>query len=177
MILLVAPFAVLVAAHYLFRYAYYGEWLPNTYYAKHVRPWYESGFRYLYSRRAGDRAVSAAAARVAGADAHAGRCISDGSFRSPPSLCRHPHGLSAANWRRPISSIDPSTSTGLCWRSPQLKASLCSAQRISTALRSVPANPGLGDPGEETYIDRALPARAVLRQRDSETPCFSRGPP
>ena len=48
MILLVAPFAALVAAHYLFRYAYYGEWLPNTYYAKHVRPWYESGFRYLW---------------------------------------------------------------------------------------------------------------------------------
>ena len=47
MLLLVAPFVVLVAAHYLFRYSYYGEWLPNTYYAKHVRPWYESGFRYL----------------------------------------------------------------------------------------------------------------------------------
>ncbi len=46
---LIAPFAVLVAAHYLFRYAYYGEWLPNTYYAKHVRPWYESGFRYLWA--------------------------------------------------------------------------------------------------------------------------------
>ena len=44
---LVAPFFFLVAAHFLFRYAYYGEWLPNTYYAKHVRPWYESGFRYL----------------------------------------------------------------------------------------------------------------------------------
>ena len=47
MLLLVAPFLVLVAAHFLFRYSYYGEWLPNTYYAKHVRPWYESGFRYL----------------------------------------------------------------------------------------------------------------------------------
>ena len=46
---LAAPFVVLVAAHYLFRYAYYGEWLPNTYYAKHVRPWYESGFRYLWA--------------------------------------------------------------------------------------------------------------------------------
>ncbi len=44
---LIAPFALLVAAHYLFRYSYYGEWLPNTYYAKHIRPWYESGFRYL----------------------------------------------------------------------------------------------------------------------------------
>ena len=44
---LLAPFAFVVAAHYLSRYAYYGEWLPNTYYAKHVRPWYDSGFRYL----------------------------------------------------------------------------------------------------------------------------------
>ena len=47
LVYLVAPFALLVAAHFLLRYAYYGEWLPNTYYAKHVRPWYESGFRYL----------------------------------------------------------------------------------------------------------------------------------
>ena len=46
---LTAPFVILVAAHFLFRYAYYGEWLPNTYYAKHVRPWYESGFRYLWA--------------------------------------------------------------------------------------------------------------------------------
>ena len=46
---LAAPFVVLVAAHYLFRYGYYGEWLPNAYYAKHVRPWYESGFRYLWA--------------------------------------------------------------------------------------------------------------------------------
>ena len=45
---LVAPFVALVAAHFLFRYAYYGEWLPNTYYAKHVRPWYEAGFKYLW---------------------------------------------------------------------------------------------------------------------------------
>ncbi len=46
---LAVPFVALVAAHYLFRYGYYGEWLPNTYYAKHVRPWYESGFRYLWA--------------------------------------------------------------------------------------------------------------------------------
>lgn len=44
---LIAPFALIVGAHFLFRYAYYGEWLPNTYYAKHIRPWYESGFKYL----------------------------------------------------------------------------------------------------------------------------------
>ena len=43
---LTAPFVVLLGAHLVFRLAYYGEWLPNTYYAKHVRPWYESGFRY-----------------------------------------------------------------------------------------------------------------------------------
>ena len=42
-----APFVLLVAGHYLWRYGYYGEWLPNTYYAKYVRPWYEMGIRYL----------------------------------------------------------------------------------------------------------------------------------
>ena len=45
---LVVPFVAIVGAHFLFRYAYYGEWLPNTYYAKHVRPWYDMGLRYLY---------------------------------------------------------------------------------------------------------------------------------
>ena len=49
LIYLAAPFVVLVGAHFLWRYAYYGEWLPNTYYAKHVRPWYESGLRYLWA--------------------------------------------------------------------------------------------------------------------------------
>ncbi|MBL8860121.1 MAG: hypothetical protein JNL28_16545 [Planctomycetes bacterium] len=43
----VAPFALLVGAHYLWRHAYYGDWLPNTYYAKHVRPWPEAGVRYI----------------------------------------------------------------------------------------------------------------------------------
>ena len=46
---LVVPFVALVGAHYLLRHAYYGDWLPNTYYAKHVRPWYEAGFRYLWA--------------------------------------------------------------------------------------------------------------------------------
>ena len=44
---LVVPFVMLVGAHFLFRYAYYGEWLPNTYHVKYVRPWYEAGLRYL----------------------------------------------------------------------------------------------------------------------------------
>ena len=44
---LAAPCAAAVVGHYLFRYGYYGEWLPNTYYAKFVRPWYEMGVRYL----------------------------------------------------------------------------------------------------------------------------------
>ena len=46
---LVGPFVVLIGGHFLARYRYYGEWLPNTYYAKHVGPWYESGFRYLWA--------------------------------------------------------------------------------------------------------------------------------
>ena len=46
---LTGPCAVLVGGHFLARHSYYGEWLPNTYYAKHVGPWYESGFRYLWA--------------------------------------------------------------------------------------------------------------------------------
>ena len=46
---LAVPFVVLVAGHYLFRYGYYGEWLPNTWYAKHVRPWPEMGWTYLWA--------------------------------------------------------------------------------------------------------------------------------
>ena len=43
---LIGPFAAVVIAHFLFRYGYYGEWLPNTYYAKFVRPWWDAGVRY-----------------------------------------------------------------------------------------------------------------------------------
>ena len=46
---LAGPFVVLIGGHFLARYRYYGEWLPNTYYAKHVSSWFESGFRYLWA--------------------------------------------------------------------------------------------------------------------------------
>ena len=36
-----------VAAHVVFRRAFYGDWLPNTYYAKVLDPWPEAGLRYL----------------------------------------------------------------------------------------------------------------------------------
>lgn len=43
-------FAVPVAAHFLWRFAYYGAWLPNTYYAKvGGRTWWEMGGAYLAS--------------------------------------------------------------------------------------------------------------------------------
>ena len=42
-----APLLV-VAAHMLWRRAVYGDWLPNTYYAKVTAPWPEAGWRYLY---------------------------------------------------------------------------------------------------------------------------------
>jgi hypothetical protein len=42
-----APAVLVVAAHFLWRRAYYGDWLPNTYYAKHVRPWWDMGMRYI----------------------------------------------------------------------------------------------------------------------------------
>ncbi len=35
--------------HLIWRRYFYGEWLPNSYYAKHVSAWPESGIRYLAS--------------------------------------------------------------------------------------------------------------------------------
>ncbi len=44
------PFVMLVAAHLVFRLAYYHEWLPNTYYAKvGGKVWFSSGIRYFAS--------------------------------------------------------------------------------------------------------------------------------
>jgi arabinofuranosyltransferase len=40
---------VLDVAHLLWRHATYGEWVPNTYFAKHVAAWPESGLRYALS--------------------------------------------------------------------------------------------------------------------------------
>ncbi|MFO0658832.1 MAG: hypothetical protein U0165_03215 [Polyangiaceae bacterium] len=42
------PFTLIVVSHYVWRRGYYGDWLPNTYYAKHVRPWTESGDHYFF---------------------------------------------------------------------------------------------------------------------------------
>ena len=41
--------AGLVALHLVWRKAFYGEWLPNTFYAKVTGPWPESGLRYAAS--------------------------------------------------------------------------------------------------------------------------------
>jgi arabinofuranosyltransferase len=38
---------LLIPAHLLWRHSFYGEWVPNTYYAKYTAPWPESGLRYL----------------------------------------------------------------------------------------------------------------------------------
>jgi arabinofuranosyltransferase len=41
-------FGGIVGAHLLFRHAYYGDWVPNTYYAKvGGRAWWDMGFAYL----------------------------------------------------------------------------------------------------------------------------------
>jgi arabinofuranosyltransferase len=42
------PLAI-APAHLIWRFSYYGEWLPNTYYAKVVAPWPMMGLRYLGS--------------------------------------------------------------------------------------------------------------------------------
>ncbi|GIK55367.1 MAG: hypothetical protein BroJett015_10300 [Chloroflexota bacterium] len=40
---------LIVVVHFLWRKQKYGEWLPNTYAAKYVAAWPESGLRYLFS--------------------------------------------------------------------------------------------------------------------------------
>ncbi len=40
---------LIIPAHLLWRHGVYGEWLPNTYYAKVVAPWPAMGWRYLLS--------------------------------------------------------------------------------------------------------------------------------
>jgi arabinofuranosyltransferase len=42
------PIAI-VPIHFVWRYATYHAWLPNTYYAKHIATWPQSGWRYLAS--------------------------------------------------------------------------------------------------------------------------------
>lgn len=44
-----AAFLLVVPLHLAWRLATYGAWLPNTYHAKYVAPWPESGVRYLAS--------------------------------------------------------------------------------------------------------------------------------
>ena len=44
---LAAPAALAAAGHFLWRRGYYGEWLPNTFYAKYTGPRVEDGLRYL----------------------------------------------------------------------------------------------------------------------------------
>ena len=41
------PYIVGVGAHHLWRYSYYGDWLPNSFYAKVAGAWWEQGLRYL----------------------------------------------------------------------------------------------------------------------------------
>jgi len=47
-LLALSPLAI-VAGHLLWRHATYGDWVPNTYRAKHVAAWPEAGSRYLAS--------------------------------------------------------------------------------------------------------------------------------
>jgi len=44
---LAAPAGFIIVAHYVWRYAYYDDWLPNTAYAKVVRLWPDAGILYF----------------------------------------------------------------------------------------------------------------------------------
>ncbi len=43
------PSLIIVLSHFLWRKYYYGEWLPNTYYAKVGEPWWDMGLTYIWS--------------------------------------------------------------------------------------------------------------------------------
>jgi arabinofuranosyltransferase len=43
----VLPVLAITLGHFVWRRLYYGDWLPNTYYAKHVRPWWDMGAVYF----------------------------------------------------------------------------------------------------------------------------------
>jgi hypothetical protein len=45
--LFVLPFLVVVGAHFLWRYSYYGYWLPNTFYAKVHGLWWEQSRKFF----------------------------------------------------------------------------------------------------------------------------------
>ena len=155
--------------------AYYGEWLPNTYYAKHVRPWYESGFRYLTAAALGDRALylllplallalthTLAAWHQDGTYALALLCVAAHMAYLLPIGGDHlrvsPPGLLLASVG---SSLRP-------------KASLCSAPGFQPACEGSRES-RVGRPLGGTLHDCALPARALLRQRDSGILVYSRG--
>lgn len=42
------PFVLVIGSHYLWRRAYYGYWLPNTFYAKVPAAWWGQGGRYCW---------------------------------------------------------------------------------------------------------------------------------
>jgi arylsulfatase A-like enzyme len=46
-VLFALPFTAIVGAHYLWRHAYYGYWLPNTFYAKVHGLWWEQSRKYF----------------------------------------------------------------------------------------------------------------------------------
>ena len=105
--------------------------------------------------------------------AHAGSMASRWHVRPGAALCRRPHGLSAADWRRPLRVSPPRL----------LLASVgspCSRRHRSARLRDfhrpakVPTSAAL-DGQWEALHDCALPARALLRQRDSGILVYSRG--
>lgn len=73
LVALLAPFTIVIGAHFLWRHAYYGAWLPNTYYAKHVRPWYESGVDYFLAAAIELGAWVSVTLAVIGALVHAAR--------------------------------------------------------------------------------------------------------
>ena len=70
-LVLAAPYVLIVGAHFLWRWSYYGDLWPNTYYAKHVRGWPEAGIRYFGAATVEFGLYALVPAAIAGAVARA----------------------------------------------------------------------------------------------------------
>ena len=167
LMILVAPFVLLVSAHFLFRYAYYGEWLPNTYYAKHVRAWYESGFRYLWAA-ALETGLYLLLPLAYLALRSRWQVHRDSSF-ALPLLCIAAHmayllPIGGDHFEyRPLDFYWPLLAI------PAAEGIMLLGASSAAGLSQVAATPALGSRYGDLH-DRALPARALLRQRNSGRP-------